>query len=90
MYQSKNPDAQTYTRANSGCPTASAFLGHQSSCLDCPFDPCIYDLNRRQVKKLVQSVYYGTPPLQAASVCHNNKNVSGGQKCISVPIVRNS
>ncbi len=26
-----------------GCESATAYLGHQSSCLNCPFPKCIYD-----------------------------------------------
>ena len=26
-----------------GCEVATAYLGHQSSCLNCPFSKCIYD-----------------------------------------------
>jgi AraC-like DNA-binding protein len=26
-----------------GCEVADAFLGHKSSCLNCPFPHCIYD-----------------------------------------------
>ncbi|KKM80059.1 hypothetical protein LCGC14_1343610 [marine sediment metagenome] len=36
-----NKDARNYRYPDSGCPKATRYLGHQSSCLEtCPFGEC--------------------------------------------------
>lgn len=45
------PDALGYRYSDSGCAFATEFLGHQSSCLDCPFiKRCIYDKIEEEVE----------------------------------------
>jgi len=36
-------DAKNYASSDSGCQQATDYLGHQSSCLKCPFYKCILD-----------------------------------------------
>jgi len=38
-------DTQGYAGIDSGCPTATEYLGEQSSCLNCPFEDkgCVLD-----------------------------------------------
>jgi hypothetical protein len=36
-------DAPAYAGGDSGCPYATKHLGYPSSCLNCPFEKCIYD-----------------------------------------------
>lgn len=36
-------DVKTYGGIDSGCQSATDHLGHQSSCLRCPFRKCVYD-----------------------------------------------
>jgi len=40
----RTQDAESYGKADSGCPEATAYLGCQSSCLDCPFEECIFEI----------------------------------------------
>lgn len=39
---------------DTGCKIATEYLNHQSSCLKCPFDKCIYD---EPIKNTYQSAY---------------------------------
>lgn len=49
----KTQDKESYSRADSGCPEATAYLGGvQSSCLNCPFEKCIYETKGRPVSPL--------------------------------------
>jgi hypothetical protein len=48
------PPEYCYYR-DDGCELATAYLGHKSSCLNCPFSGCIYDQpggRQRWLKKL--------------------------------------
>ena len=36
-------DLSFYNKNDSGCHTATSYLGHHSSCLKCPFRKCVYD-----------------------------------------------
>lgn len=38
-----------------GCKLATNYLGHQSSCFDCPFDPECHKDNPRLVKRLMRN-----------------------------------
>jgi len=60
-HSSENPNHQLdlppeYCRyQDDGCELATAYLGHKSSCLNCPFERCIYDEaggRQRYMKKL--------------------------------------
>jgi len=48
-------DNESYSGFDSGCPTASEYLGYQSNCLEnCPFKPkCLFDL-RKGRRSIVQ------------------------------------
>ncbi len=37
VMKSGMPDSENYTYPDSGCSTATLFLGEQSLCLECPF-----------------------------------------------------
>lgn len=38
-------DGQAYYLPDSGCKMATAYLNHQSLCLECPFETCKMDSN---------------------------------------------
>ena len=45
------PDGQGYRDFDSGCKQATRFLGsRQSLCLECPFDVCLLDRNKRSAE----------------------------------------
>ena len=47
-----SPDSDSYLLSDSGCPEATAELGHQSRCLiNCPFPKCQLDTLKKPGKK---------------------------------------
>ncbi len=40
---SKLREAIAYSGSDSGCQTATEYLGYQSFCLKCPFPKCVFD-----------------------------------------------
>lgn len=46
-------DKINYTRNDSGCETASAYLGYASHCLtNCPFNNCLYSMCVSEQKRI--------------------------------------
>lgn len=45
--QSTDTDHSGYSGVDSGCDVATEHLKRRSSCLECPFDKCVYDDDTR-------------------------------------------
>lgn len=47
-----NKDSENYCYFDSGCKEASQFLKKQSSCLNCPFNECLYENSKWHKKQI--------------------------------------